>query len=69
MRWCHAGTGVLLLMLLAGCPSGFGKDGRVSKAIHQDTVDLYIKRCSTAKYEEVCGGAKRDTENCRRECG
>lgn len=69
MRWCHAGTGVLLLMLLAGCPSGFGKDGRIDRAVHQDMLELTRKHCTPEDYDQFCGGDKRYTEECRKQCG
>lgn len=68
MRWRHAGAAVLF-MLQTGCPSEFGKDGRVNKAVHQDTMDLVIKRCGPREYEEFCGGSKRGTSECVKMCG
>jgi hypothetical protein len=69
MRWLQAGMGVLALMMMTGCPSEFGKDGRVNKAIHQDTVDLYLKRCNDQQQELHCGGDKQGTPECRKHCG
>ena len=67
MRWLHAAVAVLSIMTLTGCPSGFGKDGRVDKAVHKDTADMVIKRCSNEKIEEVCGNGKQHTPECQ-EC-
>jgi hypothetical protein len=69
MNCRSAAPGLLGLFLLTGCPSEFGKDGRVSKAIHQDTQGLVIKQCSDKRRREVCGGGKENTDQCRRECG
>lgn len=65
MGWFRSGVAVLSVMAMTGCPSEFGKDGRVSKAVHKDTMDLAIKRCSKARIEEVCGKGKQHTPECR----
>jgi hypothetical protein len=65
MRWLHAGVVILAALPVIGCPSEFGKDGRIGKAASKDTADLTIKRCSQAKIEEVCGNGKQDTPECR----
>ena len=54
-------------MALTGCPSEFGKEGRIAKAVHKDTVDMVIKRCSNERIEELCGNGKQDTPECQ-EC-
>ncbi len=51
---------------MAGCPSEFGKDGRVDQAVHKDTQELLIKRCSNERIEEVCRRGKEDSEDCRK---
>lgn len=68
MRWFHAGLGVLALMVGAGCPSEFGKEGRVAKAVHKDTANMVIKRCSDEWRNKVCGYGKEDSQECL-ECG
>jgi hypothetical protein len=61
--------GVLALMMMTGCSSEFGKDGRIAKAVHQDSMDhLVITRCSDARRDEVCGNGKQHTKACL-ECG
>ena len=65
MGWLRPGVAVLWGMAMMGCPSEFGKDGRISKAVHKDTANLVIKRCSKAKIEEVCGNGKQYTSECR----
>jgi hypothetical protein len=67
MRWLQAAVVALSVLALTGCPSEFGKDGRIAKAVHQDSMDLVIKRCSKAKIEEVCGNGKQQTPECK-EC-
>jgi len=69
MRWRHAATRLLLLSLLTGCPSEFGKDGRINKASHQDTMDLYSKRCTDDEYKKYCANGRQNTPECRHHCG
>jgi hypothetical protein len=66
MRWFQAGVVVLSTLALAGCPSEFGKDGRVGKAVHKDTQEhlLYITGCSEARKREVCEGPLKDPAEC-----
>jgi hypothetical protein len=68
MRWPQAGVLVLSTLVMTGCPSEFGKDGRVAKAIHKDTVDMVIKVCSEQRHNEVCGNGKERTQACL-DCG
>jgi hypothetical protein len=57
---------VLSITATTGCPSEFGKDGRVAKAIHADSQELVIRRCSQEKIEEVCGNGKENTPECKK---
>ncbi len=67
MRWFLLGAVVLSVLVLSGCPSEFGKDGRVGKAVHQDAQNqLGIRRCSDAYKKEVCEGPSKDPEKCRK---
>jgi hypothetical protein len=68
MRWLQAGLGVLALIVAAGCPSEFGKEGRIAKAIHEDTADMVIKRCSEEWRDKVCAPGKEASPKCL-ECG
>jgi hypothetical protein len=62
-------VGVLSFVVMTGCPSEFGKEGRIAKAVHQDVKEnLIIKRCSDAYRNEVCKGPNKDPDKCR-ECG
>jgi len=65
MRWLLAAV-VVSCMAMTGCPAEFGKDGRVNKAIHKDTQELVIRRCSNERIAEVCGPGREDSEECRR---
>ncbi|MBN1208401.1 MAG: hypothetical protein JXB05_26305 [Myxococcaceae bacterium] len=67
MRWIQV-VGALSVMALSGCPSEFGKDGRVNKAVRQDSQEhlLFITGCEQRRYEEVCGPGKWDSEECLR---
>jgi hypothetical protein len=68
MHWRHVGMSVLALMM-TGCPSEFGKDGRVNKAVRKDALELVKKHCSPEDRELFCGGNKRYTQKCRDMCG
>jgi hypothetical protein len=56
-------------MSLTGCPSEFGRDGRVNKASHQDTLNLVRKYCDRATYEAFCSNGREKTDPCIEECG
>ena len=68
MRWRQIAAISLSIMAMTGCPSEFGKDGRVNKAVRQDTQDqlLFITGCSRTRFEEVCGPGKWDSDECLR---
>jgi hypothetical protein len=68
MRWLRVGVVILSAMATTGCPSEFGKDGRVGKAVHQDSQEqlLYITRCSEKMLKEVCARGKEDSDDCLR---
>ena len=68
MRWLRVGVVILSAMTTTGCPSEFGKDGRVAKAVHKDSQEqlLYITRCSEKMLKEVCASGKEDSDDCRR---
>jgi hypothetical protein len=65
MRWLQAGVVVLSALVMTGCPSEFGKEGRVAKAVHQDVQEnLIITGCSEARKQEVCEGPLKDPVQC-----
>jgi len=66
MRWFQVTAVVLATAALAGCPSEFGKDGRVGKAVHKDAQErLDRDECSEEFMKEVCGdGPNRDDFLC-----
>lgn len=66
MRRLQVAVVVLSVLALTGCPSEFGKDGRVNKAVRQDTQEqlLFITGCSKTRFEEVCGPGKWDSDEC-----
>ncbi len=71
MRWLQAGVVVLSVMAMTGCPSEFGKDGRVAKAVHKDSQEnlLELRSCSQALKDAVCGdGPNKNPKKCL-ECG
>lgn len=53
-------------LAMTGCPSEFGKDGRVNKAVHKDMMEFGIQRCSNERLAEVCGPGKETSDDCRR---
>jgi hypothetical protein len=59
---------VVFTMTATGCPSEFGKDGRVDKAVEQDTQEqlLFLTGCSQTRYKEVCAPGKWDSDECVR---
>jgi hypothetical protein len=71
MRWLWVGVVVLSGMATIGCPSEFGKDGRIDKAVERDTQEklLMLKSCSDALRDAVCGdGPYKNDKKCQ-ECG
>lgn len=68
MRWRHLAVGMLSALALTGCPSEFGKDGRVSKAAHKDAMGITRRICSEQELWEVCKGPNKDPDKCH-ECG
>lgn len=69
MRWRNTGAFLVVLGMATGCPSEFGKEGRVAKAVHQDTLGLVRQYCDQKTYDELCGGGKENTPECIRACG
>lgn len=70
MRWLQVSAVVLAAVALAGCPSEFGKDGRIDKAVGKDVQEQLdgIPLCSEEYVEEVCHGPNQDEAACKR-CG
>jgi hypothetical protein len=68
MRWLQMAVVVLPVMAMTGCPSEFGKDGRVNKAVQQDAQDqlLFITGCAEKRYKEVCAPGKWDSAECQK---
>lgn len=69
MRWRDTGAFLVVLGMATGCPSEFGKEGRVAKAVHQDTLELVRKHCDDATRKKYCSGGRENTPDCIRECG
>jgi hypothetical protein len=57
------------LVAMTGCPSEFGREGRIAKAIHQDSMELVRKHCSEDQLKEYCGSGQENSERCRQKCG
>ena len=70
MRWLQAVVAVLSVTATTGCPSEFGREGRIAKAVHKDVQEhhLYITGCSEAVRKRVCASGKENSDECRR-CG
>jgi len=69
MRVNPVGVSLVVLMLMAGCPTEFGKDGRVNKAVREDALELVSKPCSPQELAEYCGPGKANTPKCIEKCG
>ncbi len=65
MRRSQAAVGVLAVLMMSGCPSEFGREGRVSKAVGKDAAELTTTRCSEEEIEEVCAKGKEHTPECQ----
>jgi hypothetical protein len=59
----------LSLMVMTGCPTEFGKHGRVSRAVRDDSLELVRKMCSQKDYDEVCGNGREQSPECHERCG
>jgi hypothetical protein len=70
MRWLRVGAVVLSVMATTGCPSEFGKDGRIAKAVHRDAKEqiIIIRQCEDRYRTQVCAPGKENSEECL-ECG
>jgi hypothetical protein len=70
MRWPHVAVAILSTSLLTGCPSEFGKDGRVAKAVSKDAQEqiIIIKQCTRRMRDAVCGHGQQNSKECL-ECG
>jgi hypothetical protein len=70
MRWQHKAGAILASLGLFGCPSEFGKDGRIAKAVHKDAQEqiIIIKDCSPRVHKQVCAPGKENSKECL-ECG
>jgi hypothetical protein len=66
MRWLQVNAVVLVAVALAGCPSEFGKDGRIGKAVEKDVNEKFKRDECTEEYmEEVCNGPNQDDALCK----
>ena len=70
MRWLRLGAVVLSGMATTGCPTEFGKDGRIAKAADKDAKEnvMELKGCSPQRRQEVCGPGQERSRACL-ECG
>lgn len=68
MRWFRMTVGVLSVLAMTGCPSEFGKEGRLNKSSRKDSQEhlLFINGCSEARKKEVCEGPYRDPVECEK---
>lgn len=68
MRWRTAGLCALSLVT-TGCPEEFGKEGRVQRAVHQDTLELVEKACSEEDAQRYCANGQERSAACIERCG
>ena len=69
LKWRNALTGVSVVMAMTGCPSEFGKNGRVDQAAHRDTLEISRRRCSPEEERQYCGNGREHSQECRDHCG
>jgi len=69
MRWRHVGTVLFALVMSTGCPSEFGRDGRINKAVRQDAQGLILDDCPEEIFQKFCGDGRENTPECIEECG
>lgn len=69
MTWRHVGTGVFVLVMITGCPSEFGKGGRVNKAVGQDVKELIHEDCPEPVFLRFCSDGRESTPECIEACG
>jgi hypothetical protein len=66
MRWLQTAVLVLSVLAMTGCPSEFGKEGRIAKAVHKDSEgQLGLIRCTKERIEEVCGNGRQHSPECQ----
>jgi hypothetical protein len=61
---------VFSVLAITGCPSEFGKDGRIAKAVHKDAQEqiIIIRRCVDQERKRVCARGQENSKECL-ECG
>ncbi|XXF78127.1 hypothetical protein P2318_34550 [Myxococcaceae bacterium GXIMD 01537] len=59
----------LALLAMTGCPEEFGKEGRIHRAVHKDTLERLESRCSALEYERYCGDDRDRSPECLKRCG
>ena len=64
MTWRSRAVAVLAVLAMTGCPSEFGKEGRVAKAVHKDAMGIVRRNCSDRERWEVCHGPNKDPNKC-----
>ena len=69
MRWSLVATGLFALTMMTGCPSEFGRDGRVNKAIRRDAKELIPEDCPKDVFRKFCSDGRENTPECIEECG
>ncbi len=69
MRWYQAGVGIAARMLMTGCPSEFGKDGRVNKAVGKDVIERLRDECDPKAFAQWCDNGRENTPECIEACG
>ena len=69
MRVNPVGVSLVVLMLMTGCPTEFGKDGRVNKAVREDALELISRPCTQEQLKQYCGPGKENSPECIEKCG
>lgn len=66
MRWLTAGVSVFACLMLTGCPSEFGKDGRIAKAVGRDAHEqiIIVRKCEDHERKKVCAPGRENSQEC-----
>jgi len=66
IRWPKMAVVVVFTMATTGCPSEFGRDGRVNKAVQQDAQEqlLFVAGCNKERFKAVCAAGKWHSDEC-----
>ena len=59
------GVAVVCVTVMTGCPSEYGREGRIAEAVLKDETENSAVRCSQAEIEKACANGKQNTRACQ----